>query len=272
MFDVLIVGSGAWSDILVQRYKNVQEVAVTKIGYRETAKLDFRLLPKKDLYVLASRPENNFSFVKKYGNTDMNFLIEKPLVFNDATYQYFNNSNPSAKIRTNYQYLETNDWTRIMEACSKHVLDEVCVSITNLGPKRRGYLSPALDYGSHVLSMVHDLRSRQQSPVNLEILESTGNDDGYKVKLRLLNINLTLDYGNNVKRINTVSLRTTQSELNYDLSAEKDYPSNTKMLLAMDEPIIKTLAKSLVPNLDSPHQGTARDLEIYSLHQKIASF
>ena len=272
MFEVLIVGSGAWSDILVQRYKNVQEVAVTKIGYRESTKLDFRLLAPKDLYVLASRPENNFKFVKKYDNTDMNFLVEKPLVFNEETYQYFNNLNSSPKIRTNYQYLETNEWTRIMEACSTHVLDDVIISITNLGPKRRDYLSPALDYGSHVLSMVHDLRSRQQRSVNLEILESTGNDNGYKVKLRLLNISLNLDYGTSINRVNTLSLRSAQSEINYDLSADKDNSSNTKVLLAMDEPIIKTLARSLVPNLDSPHQGTARDLDIFSLHQEIASF
>lgn len=272
MFDVLIVGSGAWSDILAQRYKNVQDVAVTKIGYRETTKLDFRLLPRKDLYVLASRPENNFTFVKKYDNTDMNFLIEKPLVFNEQTYQYFNNLDSSAKIRTNYQYLETNEWTRIIEACSTHVLDDVTISIANLGPKRRDYLSPALDYGSHVLSMVHDLRLHQQQSINLEILESTGNDNRYKVKLRLLNIYLNLDYGTNIERINTLSLRSAQSEINYNLSAEKNYSSNTKMLLAMDEPIIKTLARSLVPNLDSPHQGTTRDLDIYGLHQKIASF
>jgi hypothetical protein len=120
--------------------------------------------------------------------------------------------------------------------------------------------------------MVHDLKSLQQPNVNLEILESTGDDNGYKVKLCLSNIYFNLDYGTNPERINSISLRSTQSELDFDLSAKKDHPNDTKNLLTMDEPIIKNLAKSLIPNLDFPHQGVARDLDIYTLHRGIASF
>jgi hypothetical protein len=159
-----------------------------------------------------------------------------------------------------------------MEACAIHVLDDVEISITNLGPKKRDYLSPALDYGSHVLSMVHDLRSLQQPSFTPEILESAGNDERYKVKLRLSNLRLNLDYGTNSSRVNTVSWRSAQSELNFDLSAKKNYSNNVETLLAADEPVLKTLAKSLLPNLDIGYQGLGRDLDIYGLHRGIVSF
>lgn len=273
MYKVLVVGSGAWSETLAERYNHVEELEVSRVSYSAASRLDYRLLPRNDLYVLASRPANNFEFIKKYIDSEMNLLVEKPLIYDTESFNYFHSANVALRIKSNYQYLETPEWIKVAEECGNKNSKDLIVKITNLGPKRRTYLSPSLDYGSHVLSMVIDLKSKLiDSNANLEILESIGNVNAYRVKLKMSNIRLDLNYGVSSERTNSIVLGNSQCDSIFDLSGSRNYSNNLMQLRDVEEPILKTLRNSITQELISVHPDISRDLEIYELHQQIISF
>lgn len=267
---VLIVGSGKWASTLTERYRTLIDLDVNQISFQQSLLFAKGSLPPSDLFVLASRPQKNFEFLLKHEDSKANFLVEKPLVFDEGSRVFFSTSPPKARISVNYQYSSTPGWSEFAEICKSNLEDITSISISNLGPVARSYLSPALDYGSHVLALAIELRSILEiNQQDFQIVDCQGDEFRQEIKIVLKKIELNLKYGFHEMRENRIQLRIRNQDTVFDLNAKKSnsIAGNTK--IGLREPILRTLESALNLANKKPIQGVQESIEIFDIYKKV---
>lgn len=266
---VLIIGSGKWANTLTERYRTLANINVSQISFQQSLLFAKGSLPPNDLFVLASRPQNNFEFLLKHENSKANFLVEKPLVFDERSRTFFSTRPPTARISVNYQYSSTPGWTEFVEICKSHLEDITAISISNLGPVARSYLSPALDYGSHVLALAIELRSiLEMNYQDFQIVDCQGDELRQEIKIVLNKIELYLEFGTHEVRANRIQLRLRNHETVFDLNAKKGKSITGNTEVGSREPILRTLQSALNLANKKPIQGVQESIEIFDIYKK----
>jgi hypothetical protein len=267
---VLIVGSGKWANTLLERYGTLKNLEVCQISFHQSLSLTKKDILQNDLCVLASRPQNNFELLLKNDYPEASFLVEKPLVYDEKSKSHFSLERPKARISVNYQYSSTSAWSQFIEICKEEVSIPISISISNLGPAKRDYISPALDYGSHVLALAIELRSILEiSSHGFKITEHQGDDSRQTVGALLNEIELNLEFGLHGQRVNRIELRTEKRFMTFDLNTKNENLATEPTQVGAIEPILKRLENALNYSSKNYQHGIQESIEIFDIYQRV---
>ena len=167
------------------------------------------------------------------------------------------------------KYADTPGWSDFVEICKSDLEDITSISISNLGPVARSYLSPALDYGSHVLALAIELRSILEiNHQDFQIVDCRGDELRQEIKIVLNKIELNLEFGSDKIRANRVQLRIRNHDTVFDLSAKKSNSITGNTEVGWREPILRTLEGALNLADKKPTQGVPESIEIFDIYKK----
>jgi len=267
---VLIIGSGQWANKLLERYSTLTDLNISQISFQQSLLLTTRNLVDNDLCVLASRPQNNFQLLLSHNDPKANYLVEKPLVFDQESRNYFSTKPSKARILVNYQYSSTSAWSHFIETFTREMSNPISVSISNLGPATRDYISPALDYGSHVLALAIEFRSILGIvEQGFEFVDYQGDQSWQEIKLLLDKVELKLEYGFHKERISKIELKSKSQHKIFYFSGKHRNFRPEPILTGLKEPILQTLEGALYPATKYYIHTIQESVEIFDIYQRV---